>query len=75
MMENFNVFRIRKVFDVKEFFRLFDALLGKCNRFCFFIDNKISFLLYLLLDKGVKGIFLVKYASLFKPFAKASAIS
>ena len=71
MMENFNVFRIRKVFDVKEFFRLFDALLGKCNRFCFFIDNKISFLLYLLLDKGVKGIFLVKYASLFKPFCES----
>jgi len=41
-MLNFQVLRIRKVFNIKELFNFFDTSCSQGNNFIFFIDNKIA---------------------------------
>ena len=52
-MLDFNVFRVRKVFNLEEFFHLINTLSGKVHNLVLFIDNEIAGLLALHAHNGV----------------------
>ena len=66
VMLDFQVVRVGKVVDGKEFFRLFHTFLGQHNGFPLFIQNIVAFLLNFFLQQGVHGFFLIQDAAFFQ---------
>ena len=66
----FQVFGVRQVIHVEEFFCLCDTFLCQHNAFCLFIQNKVPFFLQFFFHQRVHSFFFVQDAAFFQLFYK-----